>query len=354
MKTTKSYPAMHSNDTFWFAVDKEGKVGYFDAPDSGEIPAQGCIEECGLEFFYFASKEREGCLRDLPVSDAAAFTILQAMKYDMKESEEYSTSYYTLFQLKKGMRPDQLSCWPTMEKEAYRFGTQRAEGFILLCLSESYRLYLLINETNIYEWDLFPKDKERGAFDRLINVDCKEMETTKFWSCLGIKYYTDIDGTTLYSSLKDFPQFPMVVKPPFPREICVFPVAFEQLKQDFALEEFLCALARYPNDCREPYFARREAEKLKTDEERVEALFKAIGNNDYSMVAVLLEMYDVSPLSKNKEGITAIAFAEQQPRLEEDDWLDNWEFSYKYWGATILQMLRLVERRNRHAAAHRA
>jgi len=56
MKTTKSYPAMHSNDTFWFAVDKEGKVGYFDTDSEGEIPVQGSFGNTFVDFFFHASK----------------------------------------------------------------------------------------------------------------------------------------------------------------------------------------------------------------------------------------------------------------------------------------------------------
>lgn len=36
----KNYPAAHSMDTHWFAVDLEGNIGYFDTGESGALPSE--------------------------------------------------------------------------------------------------------------------------------------------------------------------------------------------------------------------------------------------------------------------------------------------------------------------------
>jgi hypothetical protein len=39
------FPAAHSMDTFWFAVDRDGHVGYFDTGEGGAVPAGALIED---------------------------------------------------------------------------------------------------------------------------------------------------------------------------------------------------------------------------------------------------------------------------------------------------------------------
>ena len=56
----KDFPAAHSNDTEWFAVDEEGNLALFDACCDGASPI-GCSEEMFSESWYELS-EQEGIL----------------------------------------------------------------------------------------------------------------------------------------------------------------------------------------------------------------------------------------------------------------------------------------------------
>ena len=41
------FPAAHSMDTTWFAVDRDGHVGYFDSGEAGAVPLAGEVEDPG-------------------------------------------------------------------------------------------------------------------------------------------------------------------------------------------------------------------------------------------------------------------------------------------------------------------
>ena len=51
-------------------------------------------------------------------------------------------------------------------------------------------------------------------------------------------------------------------------------------------------------------------EGMKTMKGKEALLFKAIDEQDETMVAMLLEMYGLSPLARNSDGLTALAYAE--------------------------------------------
>src|SRR3954463_4742679 len=45
MEPDADYPAAHSMDTGWFAVDRDGHVAYFYSGEAGAVPADACREE---------------------------------------------------------------------------------------------------------------------------------------------------------------------------------------------------------------------------------------------------------------------------------------------------------------------
>jgi hypothetical protein len=45
MEPEIDYPAAHSMDTGWFAVDRDGHVAYFESREVGAVPMEACREE---------------------------------------------------------------------------------------------------------------------------------------------------------------------------------------------------------------------------------------------------------------------------------------------------------------------
>src|SRR5438105_611048 len=43
------FPAAHSMDSCWFAVDRDGHVGYFSTGEAGAMPAVGVTEDAADE-----------------------------------------------------------------------------------------------------------------------------------------------------------------------------------------------------------------------------------------------------------------------------------------------------------------
>jgi len=56
------FPAAHSMDSCWFAVDRDGFIAYFDTGEAGAMPASGYQGDQAYAF-------RERLIRDLPVGD---------------------------------------------------------------------------------------------------------------------------------------------------------------------------------------------------------------------------------------------------------------------------------------------
>jgi len=52
------YPAAHSMDTYWFAVDSEGQIGFFETGEPGPVPINARSDEGGhewLKHLFFAT-----------------------------------------------------------------------------------------------------------------------------------------------------------------------------------------------------------------------------------------------------------------------------------------------------------
>src|SRR4051812_6768841 len=43
------YPAAHSMDTLWFAVDRDGRVAAFSSGEAGAVPLAACVSDEDLD-----------------------------------------------------------------------------------------------------------------------------------------------------------------------------------------------------------------------------------------------------------------------------------------------------------------
>lgn len=61
----KEYPATHSMDSEWFAIDKDGNIGFFDTEQDGSLPIQFDMQHYVTEFIADFTHPIQGRLRQL-------------------------------------------------------------------------------------------------------------------------------------------------------------------------------------------------------------------------------------------------------------------------------------------------
>ncbi len=69
MDKQQNYPAAHSMDTYWFAVDLDGNLGFFDTGESGAVPSGVNTEIDGLVQLFSMLPEDNRGVRHFPISD---------------------------------------------------------------------------------------------------------------------------------------------------------------------------------------------------------------------------------------------------------------------------------------------
>ncbi|MFO0813265.1 MAG: hypothetical protein U0796_08610 [Gemmatales bacterium] len=57
MRDTCDFPAAHSMDTTWFAIDQEGNLGIFESRENGPVPAQFSVQDMGYQVLQIAREE---------------------------------------------------------------------------------------------------------------------------------------------------------------------------------------------------------------------------------------------------------------------------------------------------------
>src|SRR5690242_17979502 len=62
------FPAAHSMDTYWFAVDRDGRVACFESGEAGAVPERAFADEYGLS-------ASEPLMRSLPPSSEVIYDL---------------------------------------------------------------------------------------------------------------------------------------------------------------------------------------------------------------------------------------------------------------------------------------
>jgi len=75
------FPAAHSMDTSWFAIDKTGKLGLFESGEDGAVPKQftegDSVHESGISLLSFFRKLRRDFYVDDLIADTSGFRIFE-------------------------------------------------------------------------------------------------------------------------------------------------------------------------------------------------------------------------------------------------------------------------------------
>ena len=120
-KTTFEYPASHSVDTDWFAIDRDGRLAMLDSGEEGLLPANmdiGCTNEDGFieDAMLLNSTEIEPGCRYFSLSDRhiKSFEELQESNIKVTESEKVELNECAIFVGKTNYKD--LSVWKNRDK----------------------------------------------------------------------------------------------------------------------------------------------------------------------------------------------------------------------------------------------
>lgn len=139
MKTI-DFPAGHSMDTDWFAVDKDGNIAIFDSGEEGAVPIEIENQTFWLELFEKYAKPITPILKQLYLDEKTIETILQKCGVDTLHkiiSYEYAVDG-CVFLLNEDKKWEDLDFERVLLKE-------KSFDDIVLCLSENMPLYLISN-----------------------------------------------------------------------------------------------------------------------------------------------------------------------------------------------------------------
>ena len=120
-KTTFEYPASHSVDTDWFAIDRDGRLAMLSSGEEGLLPANmdiGCTNEDGFieDAMLLSSTEIEPGCRYFPLSDRHIKGLEESLYTDIEvaESEKVELNEYIIFVEKTNYKD--LSIWINRDK----------------------------------------------------------------------------------------------------------------------------------------------------------------------------------------------------------------------------------------------
>lgn len=180
---TTYYPAGHSMDSQWFAVDKDGNIGFFDTSDEGPLPIVFEEQHCWTEFLFEYTIAVEGKLHKLILSDETTTEIINKCSTDifgemLGDYEKDDFSYFEGFIL--------LAEGKSWEDLGFQQAIDTTRDNFALKLSDSKELYYL---DDIYEYKKqFIEAVKKGtikaaAFAEITNPD-NDWEGNKF--CIDI------------------------------------------------------------------------------------------------------------------------------------------------------------------------
>lgn len=182
METTY-YPAGHSMDSQWFAVDKDGHIGFFDTSEEGPLPIMVDNQKNWLEFLYEHSIPIEGKLHKLILPNDTINEIISKCSTDVfgemiSDSKTGEPTFFEGFIL--------LNDNYTWNDIGFQYAINNCGENFALKISEEKELYYL---------DEIHKNRERfiyavkngvikcAAFAELTNLD-NDWEGNKF--CIDI------------------------------------------------------------------------------------------------------------------------------------------------------------------------
>lgn len=205
------YPAGHSMNTNWFAVDKDGNIAFFNSSDSGMVAAACQLESYFDEFLRLNSKPLSKHLREFTLSKELVDAILSKCTTEnlRKITDDIIENEYLFFTgffvLAEGYN------WEDLQFEKYLENEENNDDFIIQ-ISYHHRLYYI---EDIYGWEVSFKQAIKAgmiiscveSFYDISEVDFEKTESVHF----GLYHYEYQYGTEPY--LREYaPKHPLNVK----------------------------------------------------------------------------------------------------------------------------------------------
>lgn len=108
MRDTCDFPAAHSMDTTWFAIDQEGNLGIFESRENGPVPAQFSVQDMGYQVLQIAREEVFSGRKPIDLSivkESSRQSHIDAMQFfssyaiaDATDGGDYTISYFVVLQ----------------------------------------------------------------------------------------------------------------------------------------------------------------------------------------------------------------------------------------------------------------
>ena len=155
----EDFPAGHSMDTDWFAVDKDGNIAVFDSGSEGPVPIEIESQTHRFELFENYTKSITPALKQLYLNEEAIEALIK--KCDFFTLEQIIMEEYTLdgclILLNEGKKWEDLNFETALLKN----------GDFALCLSPTVPLYII---SDIYD---MKKEFVAAIKNRVIAKGCK-------------------------------------------------------------------------------------------------------------------------------------------------------------------------------------
>jgi hypothetical protein len=136
------FPAGHSMDTDWFAVDKDGNIAFFDTGSEGNLPSQIPQETIVDEFFKNYAIPITPGLKQLFLNEKTIGKILEKCNPEIlnKILEDEFAIDGGVFLLNEGKTWEDLDFEIDFAEEEYKFALLLSQKIPLFLLSETYNI----------------------------------------------------------------------------------------------------------------------------------------------------------------------------------------------------------------------
>ncbi len=141
------YPAGHSMDSKWFAVDKDGNVGFFDTSSAATMPIQFDVQESWSEFIKRYTVKVTEALHKLILPEQQINEIINQCTEDKVAEliEEGVKGKYLFFegffQLNDGVKWEDLNFDTALAKTEYDFALLLSEDKQVYYISDVYDMF---------------------------------------------------------------------------------------------------------------------------------------------------------------------------------------------------------------------
>lgn len=167
------YPACHSMDSYWFAVDKNGHIGFFDTGSEGPLPISFDAQEDSdcPECFFDYTPEIKGRLHQLYLPEPTVQKILENCSEEAAAelSKGLQNNKYVFFEgfilLREGFTWQDLNIQQALDKTNYDFAFK---------ISDKHELYYISSICNITEEIAIPL--ENKIIKAVCNIRTREYE----------------------------------------------------------------------------------------------------------------------------------------------------------------------------------